>query len=244
MRVAAAVACLTVSALRARVATPVPASHRASVLMVQSEQPLADVSETAELHADLWAARCEVRQLQAALDRANEHIAQLQKAGGADGLASSGGADGVTPTAAKSDQFEVSMPLFDALDDNSDGVLTREEFTKGYSRFMAETASESFDAIDDNGDGVLTREEFKQGFALLTSNTARAVAERERVEAAVAAERVRATQEAAMILAQAELRDALDADAKAPKARRQVPRRRPRQSAGPPLRKSKPPSTQ
>ena len=49
--------------------------------------------------------------------------------------------------------------LFDAIDDNGDGVLTREEFTKGYSLFLADVASQSFDAIDEDGSGTIDREE-------------------------------------------------------------------------------------
>ena len=37
----------------------------------------------------------------------------------------------------------------------------------------------AFEAIDDNDDGVLTKEEFRKGYALLTSDSARAAAERE-----------------------------------------------------------------
>ena len=78
-------------------------------------------------------------------------------------------------------------------------------------------ASESFDAIDADGNGELTREEFQKGFALLTSDSARAAAEREKVEAAVALARKEATREAALVLAEAELRDVLNAT---PKPRR------------------------
>ena len=56
---------------------------------------------------------------------------------------------------------------------------------------------------------MLTREEFRKGYALLTSDTARAAAERQKIEEAVAAERVRATKEAALVLAEAELMDLL-----------------------------------
>merc|ERR1719331_1898002 len=87
--------------------------------------------------------------------------------------------------------------LFDQIDDNGDGVLTREEFTKGYAIFLADVASQSFDAIDADGSGSIDREEFKKGFALLTSDSARAAAEREKMEAPVAQARAEATKEAA-----------------------------------------------
>ena len=51
------------------------------------------------------------------------------------------------------DAEETDSALFDAIDDNGDGVLTREEFTKGYAKFVSDAASNTFDSIDDNGDG-------------------------------------------------------------------------------------------
>jgi hypothetical protein len=54
--------------------------------------------------------------------------------------------------------------LFDALDVNKDGVLTRSELLAAAPRlnFTAEEAEKFFDALDSNGDGMLTRSEFTQ----------------------------------------------------------------------------------
>ena len=158
-------------------------------------------AEVAALKAANWGAGIEIRDLKAKLNVANEQIHMIMQQPNA--APSNGGNDDV-----------VAIPLFEAIDANGDGVLTREEFTEGYSRFISESASATFDAIDANSDGELTREEFQQGYALLVSDTARGERERERVERAVAAERIRATKEAALVLAEAELMDVLDASIK------------------------------
>jgi len=165
--------------------------------------------ELSEVRAEAWAARCEAHDLRESLEAAQAQITALQEH---DSNESNESDESDVESESEGDSTDSkAMPIFDAIDDNGDGVLTREEFTKGYALFMAEQASNSFDAIDDNGDGVLTRDEFSKGFAILTSDSARAAAEREKVERAVAMERVRATKEAALILAEAELRDVLDA---------------------------------
>eukprot|EP00308_Calcidiscus_leptoporus_P025568 CAMPEP_0119400788 /NCGR_PEP_ID=MMETSP1334-20130426/142042_1 /TAXON_ID=127549 /ORGANISM="Calcidiscus leptoporus, Strain RCC1130" /LENGTH=314 /DNA_ID=CAMNT_0007424697 /DNA_START=118 /DNA_END=1062 /DNA_ORIENTATION=- len=104
--------------------------------------------------------------------------------------------------------------VFDVIDEDSDGVLTREEFRMGYLLLRCEEITAVFDAIDNNGDGVLTRDEFASGYALLVNDEmAHAELQRERVERevarAVASERVDATKAAAKALAEAELMDAL-----------------------------------
>lgn len=162
-------------------------------------------AELATTRAEAWAARCEARDLKDALSKAHEKIEMLERKMGSDSNTEGATDDKGTDDAA----------LFDAIDDNGDGVLSREEFTKGYAIFLADVASQSFDAIDADGSGSIDREEFKKGFALLTSDSARAAAEREKVEAAVAQARIEATKEAALLLAQAELMDVLNSPASA-----------------------------
>ena len=102
---------------------------------------------------------------------------------------------------------------FAAVDGNGDGVLTLDEFRKGYALLTGDAVATAFELMDVNGDRVLTKEEFQKGFALLTSDSKRAEAEREKVEAAVAAERIRAVQQAARNIAEAQLMDALSGSA-------------------------------
>lgn len=104
--------------------------------------------------------------------------------------------------------------VFDTIDDNGDGILTREEFRMGYALLRDEEIMAVFNAIDNNGDGVLTKDEFTQGYALLINNEeARARAQREATAREVArevdAERVRTTKAAGLALAEAELMDVL-----------------------------------
>lgn len=165
----------------------------------------AESGDTTRLAADLWAARCEARDLRTALDAANAKIKELTAADPVQ-ESTTDGDDNETES-----PDEVTMPIFDALDDNGDGVLTREEWQKGYAVLMSETATESFELIDKDGNGVLSRDEFKKGYDALMSGTARAKVQRENIERAVAAERVRATKEAARLLAEAELMDILNA---------------------------------
>lgn len=102
------------------------------------------------------------------------------------------------------------MATFEAIDDNHDGVLTKEEFRNGYALIREREVEKIFDTFDDNHDGVLTRDEFAKGYTLLREDqSAQAAAEREKVAVAVANERVRATKEAARNLAEAQLMDAL-----------------------------------
>jgi Ca2+-binding EF-hand superfamily protein len=107
-----------------------------------------------------------------------------------------------------SDDSRVSM-VFDAVDEDGNGVLDIAEFRKGYAMLTGDVVQAAFEAIDNNNDGVLTKEEFSKGFALLTSDSARAAAERTRTQSAVEAERVRAVKEAAKNLAEAQLMDTL-----------------------------------
>jgi len=122
--------------------------------------------------------------------------------------------------------------VFDAVDEDGNGVLDLDEFRKGYAMLTGDAVQAAFEAIDDNDDGVLTKEEFQKGYALLTSDSARAAAERDRVQRAVETERVRAVKEAAKILAEAQLLDALQGDSQAGRQRfpaqyRPVPGRKP-----------------
>ena len=98
---------------------------------------------------------------------------------------------------------------FEAVDGNGDGVLTLDEFRKGYALLTGDAVATAFDLMDVNGDRQLTMEEFSKGFALLTSNSKRAEAEREKIRAAVEAERIRAVKQAARNIAEAQLIDAL-----------------------------------
>ena len=94
------------------------------------------------------------------------------------------------------DTGDAISTLFEWIDDNGDGVLTREEYLT------------HFDRIDGDGDGFVTKDEFREGLWILTSSTATAAAARGEIEAAVAAERVRAIKEASRLLTEAELLDA------------------------------------
>jgi hypothetical protein len=172
--------------------------------------PLALSSLCLSARSQAWAARCEARDLRQALDVANAKIVELELRASGLEAPSTASDDAAADGAAKGGEGESDAALFDAIDDNGDGVLTREEFTKGYALFLADVASESFDVIDADGSGTIDRDEFKKGFALLTSDSARAAAEREKIEAAVAKARAEATKEAAMVLAQAELMDVLN----------------------------------
>ena len=96
------------------------------------------------------------------------------------------------PSAAPDDQSDAISTLFEWIDDNGDGVLTREEYLT------------HFDRIDGDGDGFVTKDEFREGLWILTSSTATAAAARGEIEAAVAAERVRAIKEASRLLTEAE----------------------------------------
>lgn len=101
---------------------------------------------------------------------------------------------------------DVISRAFNALDVNGDGVITREEFENDK---LSRAFAGAFDAIDANEDGVLSREEFRTGYALLTSNSTDAIAEREKIDRAVAAERIRAIKEAALALYEAQLMESL-----------------------------------
>ena len=101
---------------------------------------------------------------------------------------------------------------FEEVDTNGDGVLTLEEFRKGYALLTGDAVAMAFEQMDSDGNGTLDKEEFCNGFALLTSDSARAEAERNKVEAAVADARIAAVKEAAKNLAEAQLMDALFGD--------------------------------
>lgn len=102
------------------------------------------------------------------------------------------------------------MATFEAIDENHDGELTKEEFRNGYALIREREIETIFDTFDDNHDGVLTRDEFAKGYSLLVeSDAAQAAAQRQKVARAVAEERVRATKAAARNLAEAQLMDAL-----------------------------------
>ena len=63
--------------------------------------------------------------------------------------------------------------LFAWMDDNGDGVISREEYLK------------HFDRIDGDGDGSITKEEFRTGFWVLASQgavTSESIARRRREE--------------------------------------------------------------
>lgn len=163
-------------------------------------------TEVTKLQAQLWAARCEARDLKAKLEAATAKLEEV--------TAASAAATPDLEIAVNMSEIDASddrdLKMFDAIDDNGDGVLSREEFTKGYALLMSDAASDAFDDIDDNGDGVLSREEFQNGLALLrTSDSVRAAQERAKIERAVMTERVRATKQAALIMAEAELMDVL-----------------------------------
>ena len=55
---------------------------------------------------------------------------------------------------------------FDMLDDNGDGVLTKEEIREGFKHHNVDLTDEEWDvfvaAVDENGDGVLTYEEWEE----------------------------------------------------------------------------------
>lgn len=98
---------------------------------------------------------------------------------------------------------------FDQVDDNNDGVLTIDEFRKGYALLTGDAVLQAFETMDSDGNGTLDRSEFADGFALLASDSARAEKERQKVEQAVSEARVTAVQEAAKNLAEAQLMDNL-----------------------------------
>jgi hypothetical protein len=98
---------------------------------------------------------------------------------------------------------------FDEVDANGDGVLTLEEFRKGYALLTGDAVAQAFEQMDADGNGTVDRDEFQNGFAALTSDTARAERARQKVEAAVSQARIAAVQEAALNLAEAQLMDDL-----------------------------------
>ena len=140
--------------------------------------------------------RAQYEALQADLARVQAELAALRTASAANGDAAA-----TTP-----DELERA---FDAVDDNGDGVLTLEEFRKGYALLTGDAVAMAFESMDADGNGTLDKSEFAMGFASLTSNSARAEAERQKVEAAVTAARISAVQEAARNLAEAQLMDSL-----------------------------------
>ena len=98
---------------------------------------------------------------------------------------------------------------FDEVDQNGDGVLTLEEFRKGYALLTGDAVAMAFDAMDTDNNGTLDKDEFRKGFALLTSDSARAEAERRKVEDAVSEARMAAVKQAAKNIAEAQLMDSL-----------------------------------
>ena len=98
---------------------------------------------------------------------------------------------------------------FDEVDRNGDGVLTLEEFRKGYALLTGDAVAMAFDAMDTDNNGTLDKDEFRKGFALLTSDSARAEAERRKVEDAVSEARMAAVKQAAKNIAEAQLMDSL-----------------------------------
>lgn len=98
---------------------------------------------------------------------------------------------------------------FDTVDENGDGVLTLDEFRRGYDLLTGDSVTQAFAMMDEDGNGTVDKTEFRKGFALLSSNSARAEAERRKIDAAVAAAKMAAVQEAARNLAEAQLMDRL-----------------------------------
>lgn len=98
---------------------------------------------------------------------------------------------------------------FDTVDENGDGVLTLDEFRRGYDLLTGDSVTQAFNFLDEDGNGTVDKTEFRKGFALLSSNSARAEAERRKIDAAVAAAKMAAVQEAARNLAEAQLMDRL-----------------------------------
>ena len=121
---------------------------------------------------------------------------------------------------------------FDEVDQNGDGVLTLEEFRKGYALLTGDAVAMAFDAMDTDNNGTLDKDEFRKGFALLTSDSARAEAERRKVEDAVSEARMAAVKQAAKNIAEAQLMDSLFGDpppggTRWPEGYRPVPGREP-----------------
>ena len=116
-------------------------------------------TELSAAKADAWNARCEAREANEALEAAHATITELRSA-----LDSMDGT--VTPAkqdASPEEAEAAASSVFSTFDDNGDGVLSREEFRKGYALL---TSDKAFDKIDVNSDGELTLEEFTKGCAL------------------------------------------------------------------------------
>ena len=84
-------------------------------------------AELATTRAEAWAARCEARDLKSALEAAKAQIRQLQLQSQPEAADDT---DRLKESDADSKLTSTDAALFDAIDDNGDGVLTREEFTK------------------------------------------------------------------------------------------------------------------
>ena len=75
-----------------------------------------------------------------------------------------------------SESPETVERIISALDENSDGSISREEFLSWYSNFVSERLSvedlahEIFDTFDDNKNGQLTIGEFKEKFDVASNN--------------------------------------------------------------------------
>lgn len=147
--------------------------------------------------------RAEVSRLNSELARVTAELAELRA------ILDGGKPAGDAATSWEPDKVEEA---FDAVDVNGDGVLTLDEFRRGYALLSGDSVAHAFEVMDVDGNGTLDKDEFRRGFALLSSDSARAEAERRKVEEAVAIERVRAVQEAARNLAEAQLMDALFSD--------------------------------
>jgi len=171
--------------------------------------------------ADVDALRAEMELLQEAADSAQAKLRMAVRARAASELQvklllqeveelKSKANDAASPNV--SDEGDRVGLVFEAVDDNGDGVLDLDEFREGYALLTGDAVAAAFNAMDSNGDGVLTKVEFQDGYALLTSDSARAAAERERVRVAVEAETVRAIKQAARNLAEAQLMDSLYGD--------------------------------
>lgn len=105
------------------------------------------------------------------------------------------------------------LAAFETLDDNGDGVLTKQEFRKGYALLTSDSARGETPAEDHPCLLCYTSCKTSPSFGAIAHTYSfgahAAAAERERVDEAVAAERIRAVKQAARNLAEAQLMDTL-----------------------------------